>query len=242
MNTPIQQWPAFMKKIDARRAYIATPGTYYFTSPGRFAFYMFGAGGSPFPKAFSSGAGGGGFCKKIITISPGKSVRMDVGAGGQCGESKDANRGGTTKVIATDGREYLASGGGGTVNGYTDKSVGIGGAGSASCDIGTHGGNGGKSGGDHSHGGGGGAAGPKGNGENGKDRQGNLHHPGSGGGGCAWYNTGGGGGGGGGESNGSSGNHGGGKGGNGGFTGSWTRNDGFRTYRGTRVPWWSWKE
>ena len=216
------KWPSFITQIDSKRGYVATPGTYRFTGEGKFSFYMFGAGGSPTSQAFASGAGGGGFCKKTINIPKGQYVTMYVGKGGQCGTKKHQGQGGTTKVVAHDGTKYSAFGGGGTGNGYSDKSVGQGGYGSSNCEIKTRGGNGGKSGGDHMHGGGGGAAGPKGNGENGKSRQGNKHHPGAGGGGCAWYNTGGGGGGGGGsehrhQKTGTSGNRGGGRGGDGGY-------------------------
>lgn len=98
-----------------------------------------GAGGGKTANGGGGGGGGGGYAKKTVTVSPGTTYPIVVGAGG-VGDTGNGNNGGdssfnTTTVVAKAG----SGGGGGTETSETGGAGGTGSTGDITC-------NGGKGG------------------------------------------------------------------------------------------------
>lgn len=155
--------------------FYGTPGVYNWTVPAGLtkirvtAIGGGGGGGSRGPSGYGGSGGGGGGCGiGNLTVTPGSSITITVGAGGsnaQYNTQATAGSGGTsqfgTQLIVTGGgggiwRGVRTSGGTVTVGGnLASYTGGQGGAGNGTCDNG---------------GGGGGAASPTGNGNAGADQ------------------------------------------------------------------------
>ena len=94
----------------ARNPVIATvysvPGTYSFTVPNPVTSVyacVFGAGGGGGSGAGNSGngGGGGGYCEGVISVSPGDTLTITVGAGGSAGTAGESSS--VSDLVATGG-------------------------------------------------------------------------------------------------------------------------------------------
>lgn len=161
----------------------STPGTYTFTVPDNvfsLSVVCVGAGGSggasyatntPVYTPGGGGGGGGLGYKNSITVTPGQTFQVVVGAGGASVKRTTANtvKNGNSGGDSSFGGTLVIGRGGVAGNGGTSTNAGTGGSGGTK--VGDGGGNGGYGGNGNSTsilgGGGGGAAGYSGNGGNG---------------------------------------------------------------------------
>lgn len=127
-----------------------------------------GGGGSPNQGGFYGGGGGGGgfLYKNNVTVTPGATLSITVGAGGTCPDyTSNGNAGGTSQISTLS---LSASGGGGGGNGNSSPGSGAsGGSGSGTGATSFSGGTGANAG--TWNGSGGGAGGYSANGANGTD-------------------------------------------------------------------------
>lgn len=211
----------------------STAGAHTFTVPaGVFSITVeaWGAGGgggfSSGNKAAGGGGGGGGYTRRIVNVSPGEIININVGQGGNGGNpigSNVATKGGNTWFR---NESFLVANGG--ERGFSTSSNNTGATGGAGGTGGSYNGGSGASGLSYSYGGGGGSsAGTSSNGYNSTNKDGGVAAIGGGAGGNGGDNSNGmngstpGGGGGGGQSNNNS-SSAGGNGGNGQIKLSWT--------------------
>jgi len=165
-----------------------------------YTFHMIGAGGRNTPTGVNAGSGGGGYCKKTVTLAQGSQVVIMVGQSKRDVQGLAAGVAGGDSVIIyedADGNSVqVGAGGGKAAQGAPGSYTEVGGAGGAqigNCDTFFAGGSGanwsfsvGGQFNDHAHSGSGGGAGGNSAGGNGSPAAGSAHHPGASGPGGGW--------------------------------------------------------